>query len=131
MRFLCSPSNENGFVTTPITSAPASRAASAAEPGGQKNHIRPFECFVDFVSIFFSGLAPNPRIHPPAKSFCQILPDMDFHAGFREMEILCIGIYRHKINAVDFVVNHSRNRFPAAAADSHNLYSRVCFYIWL
>src|SRR3989338_1763069 len=105
------------------------RTGSTSQTASQKDHVCSLQYFVNFVAIFLCGLASNLRIHASPQTLGKILANMNFGSSFGVMQILRIGIDGNKINPIDFMVNHSRNRFPSSASDSNHLDSSESLYV--
>src|SRR3989344_4811294 len=101
------------------------RPRSSSKTAGNENHVGAFEGVLNFVAVFFRGLFSDLRVHPRAKSFRKIAPDMDFAICLVMVKMLGIGIDDDKIHPMNAGVHHAGDRGPARAPYPHNLDTSV------
>ncbi len=98
-------------------------AGASAEAGGDENHVRAFERFNNFVSVFEGSFAADLGIRARAEPFGEFRAELQLHGSLRELERLQVGIGRDEFDAFDFGADHAVNCVASAAAhaDDFNL----------
>ena len=92
-RARCEPSNTNGRVTTPTVSAPISflaisaidgrgaGAGAAALAGGDEDHVRALERFLDLVARLGGGAVADVRVGAGAEALRELVADVELDVG--------------------------------------------------
>ena len=92
------------------------RTCSTAHTRGNEHHVRANEHFLDFLYRLFSRTRADFGICTCAEALCDLFTDNYLVCRRRLVEHLNIGIYRDKLNSLDFCGNHSFNGVISAAA---------------
>ena len=105
-------------------------AGASAEAGGQKNHVRAFEGFDDFVGVFERRLAADLGIRARAESLGELAADLQLDGRLRELERLQIGVRGDEFDALDLGADHAVDGVASSAAhaDHFDLRALLIFF---
>ena len=114
-------------MTTATVSAPSSLASdattgaraaagAAAEARGQKNHVRAFEGFDDFVGIFERRLAANLGIRARAEPLGELPADLQLDGRLGKLERLQVGVRGDELDPFDLGADHAVDGVASSAA---------------
>ncbi len=123
------PSNENGLVTTPMVSAPASLATSATSgeapvpvpppmPAVTKTISQPRRASSSSSRLSSAARSPRDGVAADAEALGELVADADLQLGGGELKRLRIGIDGDELHAGDLLGDHAVDGVAAAAADA-------------
>src|SRR6185312_1131696 len=96
-------------------------ARSAALAGGDEDHVRALERFLQLVAALLCGGKSDRRIRTCPETARGGRPDMDLHVGVADHQRLRIGVYGDELDARETGVHHPVDGVRAAAADADDL----------
>ena len=107
------------------------RTGAAAHTGSDKDHVGALERLRNGSLGLLCGLLADLRLGACAHAAGQLLADLDLILALGLVEVLLIGIDRHKIDALYTAGDHSVDNVITGAADAddldrYNLLSKVC-----
>ena len=107
------------------------RTGAAAHTGSDKDHVGALERLRNGSLGLLCGLLADLRLGACAHAAGQLLADLDLILALGFVEVLLIGIDRHKIDALYTAGDHSVDNVITGAADAddldrYNLLSKVC-----
>ena len=108
----CAPSKVNGRVTTPMVSAPISRATEATiveapepvpppMPGGDKDHVGAAQDLVDLLAALFGRPLADVRVAARPQALGDLLADPQPLGGVRQHQCLRVGVDGDELYPLD------------------------------
>ncbi len=91
-------------------------ARSAAETGGEEEHVRAFEGGLDLLRALFRRALPHLGVGAGSETLRRAAADRDLLLGRVVVEGLDVGVHGDEFNAADLALHHARHGVRAAAA---------------
>ncbi len=132
------PSNLNGLVTTPMVSAPCSRAISAIAGAAPVPVPPPMPAVTNTMSQSSSSLVSSSRVSSAASRAAhrvaagaqpagQLGADAHLLVRIAELQRLVVGVDRDELDALEAALDHAVDGVAAAAADADHLDAGISF----
>src|SRR5262249_41845065 len=96
-------------------------ARAAALAGGDEDHVRAFQRFLQLVATLRRGGVPHSRVRAGPEPARRLRADVDLHVGLAHRERLGVGVHGHELDAREAGVDHAVDGVRAAAADADDL----------
>ena len=126
------PSNENGFVTTPIVRAPIDFAIFATtgappvpvpppSPAVTKTMSAPRKRLLDLLGVILGSPTTHLGVGACAESASELATDVELDVGVAHQQRLGVGVDRDELHTPQAEVDHAVDGVDAAAADADDL----------
>ena len=96
-------------------------AGAAAHTGGDKDHVRAFQCLGNGSPGLLGGLLANLGLGACAHAAGQLLADLDLVLADGFIQILLIGVDHDEVHAAYTGIDHAVDNIVAGAADTDHL----------
>ncbi len=97
------------------------RAGAAALAGGDEDHVRALQRFLQLVARLERGLAADVRVGAGTEAARRFRADVDLHVGVAHQERLRVRVHRDELDAGQACVDHLVDRVRPPAADADDL----------
>ena len=94
---------------------------AAAQPGGDKDHVRAFQRLDDFFRVFQGREPANVRVGPGAQTGGEPHAELQLDRRMRVLECLHVGVGGDKLHALHPGLDHAVDGVAAAAAHADDL----------